>query len=59
MALNAYSSGSAEYSPLQLNALGLAADGLVTEDRLHTIHFNSSSFFQRFLSHVFYAIAER
>lgn len=59
MALNAYSSGAAEYSTLQLNALGLAADSLATEGCLHSIHFGSSACLQRLLSHICYAIAER
>lgn len=52
MALNAYSSGPAEYSPLQLNALGLEADSLAAEDCLHAIHFGSSASSQKFQSPV-------
>lgn len=59
MALNTYSSGAAEYSTLQSNALRLATDSLATKDRLHSIHFCSSASLQRLLSHICYAIAER
>lgn len=58
MTLNAYSSGAAVCSTLQLNALGLTADNIATEDCLHSTHFGSSASLQRLPSHICYAIAE-